>query len=190
MKLAALVLGEGCLHSSQIHGFATGKLKEPGPKVLMVVGYLNLAIAARNEDMDARKRSQYSAPKARADLWLGKSWLKDIEGRALGPAEVFLAFTGILDLGCQAEVGLKSEDMEAVSKSLGKFVRRALINLGEDFMDEDVINSWDQPDFMNKLVYGKVLTVEEVEKNLDYLCDVIKEDKDSVVELAIKSAMF
>jgi len=189
MKLAELVLGEVCLHSSQIHGFSSGKLKEPGPKVLMVIGHVNLALAAANEDQDAKERSNFSVPQTEPKLWHGKSWIKDSDGRALGPADVFEAFCGILDLGCDDAVGLRPEDMEAVSKSLGKFVRMALISLAQDFMDPDVISSWDRPEFMIKLVYGKVLTVDELDENLDYLCEVIAEDKETVIDLAIKSAI-
>ena len=185
MKLAELVLGESCLHSSQIHGFATGKLKEPGPKVLMVVGLVNLAIAAANEDVDARSRSTYSVPATKPDLWHGKAWIKDANGKALGPAEVFLAFCGILDLACDAAMAIKPEDMEAVSKALGKYLRKSLSKLDIDVMDEEVFSSWGRPEIMNKLIYGKVLTQAELEDNLEYLCDIVEQDIDSVIEVVI-----
>ena len=66
MKLAELALGETCLHSSQIYGFRTGKLKEPGPKVLMVVGYLSLAIAAGNGDEEAESHLPLCPPHERS----------------------------------------------------------------------------------------------------------------------------
>ena len=48
MKLAAAVLGESAIHSSQIHGFTSGKLRDPAPKVLLAIGQLNKAIAYAN----------------------------------------------------------------------------------------------------------------------------------------------
>ena len=47
MKLAKETLGEAAIHSSQIHGFTTGKLRDPAPKVLLAIGQLNLAIWPR-----------------------------------------------------------------------------------------------------------------------------------------------
>ena len=96
MKLAELTLGFQCLHSSQIHGFKTGKLKDPAPKVLAVIGDLNTAIAAAN---GADVVSPYKCPKAHSTLWLDKHWLTDKQGRPLDRSSVFLAITGALDLG-------------------------------------------------------------------------------------------
>jgi len=189
MKLAQLALGENCLHSSQIHGFRTGKLKEPGPKVLMVVGYLNLAIAAGNGDEEAKATSPYTLPMNEVRLYFGKSWMRTPEGKALGPVEVFQAFCGVLDLQCDGDIGLDGTKMEPVSKSLGKFVRQKLMEQGIDFMDSDVIAGWDQPEVMNKLIYGKALDAVELEENLDYIVELIKEDRDAVIELAIKPAL-
>lgn len=47
IRLAASVMpGPQHLHSSQIGGLATGKLREPAPKCLLVIGQLNLSVAA------------------------------------------------------------------------------------------------------------------------------------------------
>ena len=45
IKLAAATLKVRALHSSQIHGWNTGKLKDPSPKLMLAVGLLNLSIA-------------------------------------------------------------------------------------------------------------------------------------------------
>ena len=122
-------------------------------------------------------------------LYFGKSWMRRLKGKALGPVEVFQAFCGIIDLQCDGDIGLDATKMEPVSKSLGKFVRQKLMEQGIDFMDSDVIAGWDQPEVMNKLIYGKVLDPIELEENLDYIVDLIKEDREVVVELAIKPAL-
>lgn len=189
MKLAELAMGQNCLHSSQINGFCKGTITQPGPKLLMVCGYVNLAIAAGNGDEEAMATSPYTLPLNESRLFFGKSWMQTPEGKPLGPVDVFQAFCGIIDLQCDGDIGLDATKMEPVSKSLGKFVRQKLMEQGIDFMDSDVIAGWDQPEVMNKLIYGKVLDAVELEENLDYIVKLIKEDREVVIELAIKPAL-
>ena len=189
MKLAQLALGENCLHSSQIKGFCKGKISQPGPKVLMVIGYLNLAIAAANGDEEAMATTPYTLPLNESRLFFGKSWMQTPEGKPLGPVDVFQAFCGIIDLQCDGDIGLDATKMEPVSKSLGKFVRQKLMEQGIDFMDSDVIKSWDQPELIQKLIFSKTLDAAELEQNLDCICTVIKENREAVIELGIKPAL-
>jgi hypothetical protein len=188
MKLADLALGEPCLHSSQIHGFRTGKLKEPGPKVLMVIGYVNLVIAAANKDEEAMATCPYTLPATASRLFFGKNWMKTPEGKALGPLEVFQAFCGILDLQCDGDLQVEESEMEAVSKAVGKFVRKKLINANIDFMDNDVVSKWNQPALMERLIYGKALTAAELIEHLDDISLEIGVEREEVIELAIKPA--
>jgi hypothetical protein len=55
----------------------------------------------------------------------------------MGPAEVFLAFTGELDLQLGEVREIPVEKEAAVSKELGKYVRMALAKNGVDFVVED-----------------------------------------------------
>ena len=119
MKLAASVLGEQAIHSSQIHGFSTGKLRDPAPKVLLSIGRLNLAIARSNGSDDAAEGER--CPGSLTELWSGKKWLTDEQGKPMGPYEVFGAVTGLIDLGTDNAVDIDPADQAAVSKSLGKF---------------------------------------------------------------------
>ena len=50
IKLAEQTLKCRCIHSSQIHGFATGKLRDPAPKLLVAIGQLNLALQGVREE--------------------------------------------------------------------------------------------------------------------------------------------
>ena len=95
IKLAEATLGTRALHSSQIHGFTTGKLRDPSPKLIMSLGELNLAIAKANgEPITCR----YTCPGTLSKLWQHKTWLKDAQGAPLGPSGIFEAITGLVDL--------------------------------------------------------------------------------------------
>ena len=63
IKLAEATLGTKAIHSSQIHGFTTGKLRDPSPKLMMALGELNLAIAKANGEAI---KSRYTCP---GTLW-------------------------------------------------------------------------------------------------------------------------
>jgi hypothetical protein len=125
IKLSEVVLGDRVLHSSQISGFATGTLKDPAPKVLLALGRLNLALAERKY------------PAGLGALVEQKDVMRTTSGEALGPAEMFLAFVGELDLGLPDVQEIPLEDEESVNKAFGKWLRGELAKRGVDFVVED-----------------------------------------------------
>ncbi len=124
LRLADSVLGGRYLHSSQISGFATGKLREPAPKVFVVIGRLNEALA------------EGSLPNELKDLWLGRQALKDKDGNPLDSVGCFRAFTGQLDLGFGQTRTIPEDQVHDASKRLGRFVRTELAKAGVDFIEE------------------------------------------------------
>ena len=71
--MAAGNLGEAALHSSQIHGFTTGKLRDPHLKVLLAIGQLN---GHRRGERSARvKTCLNGAPGVHAELWR-EAWMR------------------------------------------------------------------------------------------------------------------
>ena len=186
MKLAAATLGENCLHSSQIHGFTTGKLRDPAPKVLMVIGELNAAIAKANgADIDAMP-----IPQTLADLYKGKRWMTDADGLPLGPYEVFGAVTGMIDLGTDAAVDINKKNVDAVAKSLGKFLRLKLIERGVDFMDPDDFNPSDAGEqLVYNLVHNKKVTAADITAHIDDIAACAQMSIGDVEEMAIRPAL-
>jgi hypothetical protein len=124
LKLTDSVMGGRYLHSSQISGFATGKLREPAPKVFVVIGRLNQALA------------QGSLPSELRDLWEGRQALKDKGGSPLDSVGCFRAFTGQLDLGFGQIRTIPEDQVDDANKRLGRFVRLELAKAGVDFIDE------------------------------------------------------
>ena len=125
LKLAEAVLGDKVIHSSQISGFATGTLRDPAPKVLLALGKLNVALANK------------SYPVGLGKLVEGKTPMTTTSGEVLGPAELFLAFVGELDLGLPDVQEIPLEDEERVNKAFGKWLRGELAKRGVDFVVED-----------------------------------------------------
>jgi len=135
MKLAKETLGEAALHSSQIHGFTTGTLRDPAPKVIFAIGQLNLAIAKANNGKIRGELPRWHprCPGTLSDLWLGKHWLKDVEGFALGPVGVFEVISGIINVFPDDFDLIRAGGVEQMSSLIGKFMRLRLGELGKDW---------------------------------------------------------
>lgn len=124
MKLATAALKDNVIHSSQITGFATGTLKDPAPKVLYALGLFNEALAKGD------------LPEAMGEAWKGREVMRTSKGKVMGPAEMFLAFVGALDLGLSNAKEIPLEHEGSVSAAFGKWVRLTLASKGVDFVDE------------------------------------------------------
>ena len=184
MKLADAVLGEKAIHSSQIHGFTTGKLRDPAPKVLLSIGQLNEAIWFANNKSEfggVMPDRVYPIPETLAELWQGRQAMTDRDGVPLTPSRCFEAFTGLYDLGVFGQVRagvLNEETMGAVSKQLGKIVRRCLMEQGVDFMDPDWLTSVDTVphQLLEQVIYGKQLTAHDMETHVDAIAALVEMD--------------
>ena len=194
MKLAEAVLGEKALHSSQIHGFTTGKLRDPAPKVLMAVGQLNKAIAFAQGADAPMGEFDGRCPETMSELWRGKAWMTAANGRVLGELECFAAFAGMLDLGVfgVARVGvLNDETMGEVSKQVGKVIRMRLMQQQVDFMDPTWLETVDllPHDMVEKLIYGKKISAEQLETHLDALANLLEMDPVELWDEAVTPVM-
>lgn len=135
IKLAAHTLRVRAVHSSQIHGFASGALRDPSPKLLLSVGELNLAIARSNgvEGLPAGPL----CPGTLENLWKGYQWLRTPEGRPMGPLDVFAAVSGYVDLQVDASRVIPYGASKTVAAALGKYLRLHLGSSGIDWMGDD-----------------------------------------------------
>jgi hypothetical protein len=147
IKLAEQTLQCRCVHSSQIHGFATGKLRDPAPKLLVAIGQLNLAIA-RSQGKKVKEKGP-KCPGTLKKLWEHADLLTyptttansritsgDAPDGVMGPVEVFSAVAGLLDLGVDTSREIPVELEQEVAKALGKHLRMAFATGGIDWMDE------------------------------------------------------
>ena len=187
MKLATATLGENCLHSSQIHGFTTGKLRDPAPKVLMVIGELNAAIAKANgEDIEA-----LHIPETLSTLYKGHRWMTTADGEVMGPLEVFQAVTGLIDLGTDAKVDINKKNVEAVAKSLGKFMRLKAMEFNMDWMDEDhgPDPSTPEGDYLLRLYGNRKVQAPEILEHIELCAQVARCTPADVVDLAIRPVL-
>ena len=185
IKLAELTLGSRSIHSSQIHGQITGKLRDHSPKLLMALGEVNLALAAANgADVEAR----YKVPMDKPELWRDKNYLKDASGNALGPAEIFQAITGLVDLGIQLDRQIPYEAEQEVSQHLGKFLRLELAKNGVDWMG-DMGELITRCRCIEPLLYGKQVSGAEIIEQLPTLAEMIGMDTDQIWAIGIAPAL-
>ena len=185
IKLAEMILGLKAIHSSQVHGSVTGKLRDYSPKVIVALGEVNLAIAAANgADVEAR----YKVPQTMPELWEGKNYMKDASGAPLGPAGVFEAITGIIDLGIQMDRQIAPEVEEEVAKQLGKFLRLELAKNGVDYIG-DMTDLRSQCPCIEDLIYGKKVQGSVINTELDKLAALVEMSGDEVWNIAIAPAL-
>ena len=110
------------LHSSQIGGLASGKMRDPSPKCILVIGQLNQAVADK------------SFPQVLRPIWEGLKPMVDVNGNVIGPKELFMAAAGQLDLGLDVSRDIPDWAEGRVSSALGAYLRRRLIERGVDFI--------------------------------------------------------
>ena len=182
IKLAELTLGSKAIHSSQIHGFTSGKLRDPSPKLMLALGELNLAIAKAN---GVELTCRYTCPGAHAKLWEGKTWLKDAQGAPLGPEGIFQAIAGLIDLGISTDRFISSDYESHVSKALGKFLRIELAKQEIDWMEE-IVDLRQESTCIEDLLMGKQVKGPIVLEQLDKLAGVVGKDADHLWNAVIQ----
>lgn len=161
LKLVATGLGDTVVWSSQLTGFATGKLVDPAPKVLLALGRFNLKLAAGK------------LPKAMSTLWEGRNAMVDSKGKPLGPAEMFLAFTGELDLQLPDAMEIPIEVEDSVTKAFGKWYRQQLATNGVDFVADDHQRLVEACTSMRGLLSGKAVKGDQLVADLPVLANEV-----------------
>ena len=167
------------LHSSQIAGFSTGKVKDPSPKSLLVMGQLNMSLAASLTDEAGNPRfpEVTGVPKLPQDLkryWGSWEPMLDAKGNVLGPVELFRVMIDDIDLGFNEERVIPMEAEEAVSKALAVHVRLGLAKKGVDFFSAmDTLRTICPT--MEPLLMGKVLPGDQLVRDLQAIAGAIDE---------------
>lgn len=142
LKLSEAYLGASLFHSSQMGGFAKRTLRDPGPRVFLAVGYLNLAHARSlgyatsliEEVPDIGLAAKL--PETLSHLWQGREPLTDAAGLVLGPTGLFQAFTGLRELSIDASRSIAPDGEAAASAAIGRYLRLRLAAKGVDWLTE------------------------------------------------------
>ncbi|MEN9860733.1 MAG: hypothetical protein RLZZ515_1215 [Cyanobacteriota bacterium] len=142
LKLCDGLLGARLFHSSQMGGFSSQKLRQPGPLVFLAVGYLNLAHANSLGYPTAQIEAAPNIgvptklPDALRPLWEGREPFTDADGVVLGPQGLFMAFSGLRPLTVDTGRTLATADEEVASQALGRWLRLRLAAKGMDWLGE------------------------------------------------------
>jgi hypothetical protein len=124
------------LHSSQISGWPSGKLRDPSPKAVLVLGHLNLAVYASTsggavyEGIGEVPRF----PEVMRPQWGHLQAMLLPDGSPLGPCEIFEVLVGLRDLGINVNRVIPAEAEERVCAAVGRALRLGLATIGVDFM--------------------------------------------------------
>jgi len=185
LRLCEGILGTRSVHSSQIHGFLSGKLRDPSPKIQLALGHVNRAIAKAN-GFDCV--SEFTCPGSMEELWKGKAWLTDADSAPLGPQEVFMAFSGQIDLGLNSAHVIEPEQGPAAVKALGRFLRMELAKQGTDWMDEIVTMRKDVP-CIEPLLMGQDVEAAVILTQLKEIAALVGMTDTDLWQLAIAPAL-
>lgn len=177
LKLADSVMGGRYLHSSQISGFATGKLREPSPKVFVVIGRLNQALATGQLQSQFLQAEQQSLWDEKESLWKDKKFLTDKEGNPLDAVGCFRAFTGELDLGLGTVRSIPDDQVDEANKRLGRYVRGQLAKAGVDFIEELPDLMSESGTFVQSVLLGQPMTADDLVESLPALESMLKARK-------------
>ena len=171
------------LHSSQISGLQKNTLKEPSPKLFLIIGELNLAIA-RSQGIKGLPKGP-KCPSNLKHLWDGKLLLRNLDGSPMGPVDVFKVFSGLVDMKLNSR-NIPSEIEQSVSKSLGKYLRLKLSSAGIDWFDEmDSLKK--KCSIIEDLVLGKTVSGDSIVPQLPALAELCKVTEDEIWDSNVAS---
>jgi hypothetical protein len=175
---AALFPGPQHLHSSQIGGLASGKLKDPSPKCLLVIGMVNASLAASQRDAAGNRLypnvNAPAFPDNLKHLWGGLTPMLDASGQPLGPTELFEVATGIRDLGLDTSRNIPTDAEPLASATVGRHLRLGLAALGHDFLSELPTLKEACPS-MEPLLMGRTVAADTLLADLSALGSTINE---------------
>ena len=186
IKLAEATLGTKAIHSSQIHGWTTGKLRDPSPKLMMSLGELNLAIAKANGEAIT---SRYTCPGTLSKHLAAQDVAEGRSGGSLwGPQGVFEAITGMIDLEVNLERVISSQAESHVSQALGKTLRMELAKQGIDWLDE-IMTLKEQAPCIESLLMGKEVRGSEITDQLEELAKIADMTPDQLWSMAVAPSL-
>jgi hypothetical protein len=146
------------LHSSQISGWPSGKLRDPSPKAILVLGHLNLSLFA-----SLRGGLVYEGigevprlPEDMRHLWGHLEPMLLPDGDPIGPLEIYEINTGLRDLGLNVSRTITAEQEDAASAAVGKALRLGLAAKGVDFLS-DIVTLRSKCSSMEPLLMGKTV---------------------------------
>ena len=168
LKLTQAALGEKAVHSSQISNFRTGKLYEPGPKILLALGLFN------------QMHADNKLPQAYADLWRDRKPMTAPDGAILGPAEMFMVFAGQLDVSRPDEKYIPFESEAEVTKYFGKWIRLQLANHGIDYNVDDRASLLQAASSFDSLIHGRAFSGGQLINDLPAIAKVLDTTSDNL----------
>ena len=180
--LGKKVLGTNAIHSSQIAGFQADTLRDPSPKCIHALGILNVAIARTLKVKGLPKGP--IVPTEVAHLIKDKQYMRNADGTPMNSVDIFMAFTGQVDLGISSAKNIPVRKEKAVAKGLGKYMRLALAKLDIDYDSESTALK-KKSKTIEALVKNKPVSGAAIVQDLPALARLIEQGEEDVWGIAI-----
>jgi hypothetical protein len=185
LRISDAYLGARLFHSSQMGGFSSRKLRQPGPLVFCAVGYVNVAharsigIPAKRIDAVTDIGLPQKLPGALSKDWEDKYPLTDAKDIVMGPAGLFEAFCGFRPLIADDQWTLTLEQEPIASATLGKLLRMSLAAKGIDWLTE-IPQLRSRSSVIEPLLLGKAVSGYELIQQLPQLAAIAGTTKEAL----------
>jgi len=182
LKLASATLGEKCIHSTQVKGFAEGTLRDASMKPVVAVGTFNIVLA-RSQGVKSVGEG-IKCPATLKDMWEDKFYMRDIKGKPIGPELMLSIFAGLTDLeiGNIRDIPVSKE--KVVAKALGKHMRMSLQRQEYDWLDK-VKELNKKCSIAESLLMGKPVKGAQIVNQLNKISSITKESAEDLWQVVI-----
>lgn len=182
LKLASATLGEKCVHSTQVKGFAEGTLRDASMKPVVAVGTFNIALA-RSQGVKSVGEG-IKCPGALKDMWQDKVYMRDNKGKPIGAETLLAIYAGLIDLeiGTIKDIPISKE--KVVAKALGKHMRMSLQRQEYDWLDK-VKELNKKCSIAESLLMGKPVKGAQIVNQLNKISNITKEPAEDLWQLVI-----
>ena len=191
IKLTKETLGEkNGIHSTQIAGFQINwregrALNEPAPKVFVVLGLFNLALAKSQGYPDLPEWVETIPGKLSKD-WKDKKYLLNHNCGPMSPTDMFNTFTGFIDFGVPEDKKIPVEYEQDVSNALGAYLRKKLSEKKIDFLDpQEFLKLTKRTELIPEMILNRRVAGEDLIKGLDRVASSVNESGDDLWQFII-----
>tara|TARA_B100000965_G_scaffold227590_1_gene190489 strand:- start:146 stop:895 length:750 start_codon:yes stop_codon:yes gene_type:complete len=191
ITLTRETLGQkNALHSSQIAGFQANwrvspALNDPAPKVFIVLGLFNLALA-KSQGFPDLPEDVSTCPQKISDLWKEKKYLMNLDGTPMSSQDIWNTFAGFVDFGVPEAKKIPIEYEQDVSNVLGAYLRKKFAEKKIDFLDpQEFLKLTKQSELIPEMILNRRVAGEDLIKGLDRIGSSVNESGDDLWQFVI-----
>ena len=192
IALSKAALGEkNGLHSSQISGLGRDwrthpkAVKDPAPKLFIVLGLFNLALA-KSQGFPDLPDYVGTFPEKLSKWWKDRKYLMNPDGTPMSSSDIWNTMAGFVDFGAPEDKKIPVEYEQDVSNVLGAYLRKKLSEKKIDFLDpQEFFKLTKQTELIPEMILNRRVAGEDLIKGLDRVGSSVNESGDDLWQFVI-----